>query len=165
MTEVLSQRGLGRATLARQYLLDRVAAPAVDVIEHLGGMQAQAPLAPYVGLWTRIQGFASALTEQRRVVRLHLMRATVHLASARDALDWRTLFYREPGRWPAWRGSPRSHDAGAWRHQWDGKDLPDDAGGRADNCQAQPRTVSAGVPAAAMMRCSAVTRCLVAAGG
>ena len=96
MTEVLSQRGLGRATLARQYLLDRAAAPAVDVIEHLGGMQAQAPLAPYVGLWTRIQGFAadelSALTEQRQVVRLHLMRTTVHLVSARDCLDWRTLF-------------------------------------------------------------------------
>jgi len=96
VTEVLSQRGLGRATLARQYLLHRVAAPAVEVIEHLGGMQAQAPLAPYVGLWTRIQGFApvelSALTEQRRVVRLHLMRNTVHLVSARDCLDWRTLF-------------------------------------------------------------------------
>src|SRR5215472_6289900 len=94
--EVLSQRDLGRATLARQHLLDRVAAPAVDVIDHLGGMQAQAPLAPYVGLWTRIQGFAadelSALTEQRRVVRLHLMRTTVHLVSARDCLDWRTLF-------------------------------------------------------------------------
>ena len=96
MTEVLSQRGLGRATLARQHLLDRVAAPAVDVIDHLGGMQAQAPLAPYVGLWTRVQGFAadelSALIEQRRVVRLHLMRTTVHLVSARDCLDWRTLF-------------------------------------------------------------------------
>ena len=96
MTEVLSHRALGRATLARQYLLDRAAAPAVDVIEHLGGMQAQAPLAPYVGLWTRIQGFAadelSALTEQRQVVRLHLMRTTVHLVSARDCLDWRTLF-------------------------------------------------------------------------
>jgi DNA glycosylase AlkZ-like len=96
MTGVLSQRDLGRATLARQHLLDRVAAQAADVIDHLGGMQAQAPLAPYVGLWTRIQRFApdelSALIEQRRVVRLHLMRTTVHLVSARDCLDWRTLF-------------------------------------------------------------------------
>jgi hypothetical protein len=98
MTEVLSQRGLNRATLARQHLLDRVAAPAIDVIEHLGGMQAQAPLAPYVGLWTRLQGFVpeelSALTEQRRVVRLHMMRTTVHLVSARDCLGWRPLFCR-----------------------------------------------------------------------
>lgn len=97
MTDVLSQRGLNRATLARQYLLDRVPIPAVDAIEHLGGMQSQAPLAPYVGLWTRLQDFAaeelSALVEQRRVVRLHLMRNTVHLVSARDGLDWRTLFY------------------------------------------------------------------------
>jgi hypothetical protein len=98
VTGVLSQRALGRATLARQYLLERVAAPAVDVVEHLAGMQSQAPLAPYLGLWTRIQGFAaeelSVLTEQRRVVRLHLMRTTVHLVSARDALDWRALFHR-----------------------------------------------------------------------
>jgi hypothetical protein len=50
-----------------------------------------------VGLWTRLQDFApdvlSALTEQREVVRLHLMRNTVHLVSARDCLDWRALFY------------------------------------------------------------------------
>ena len=97
MTEVLSQRGLNRATLARQHLLERAPAPAIDMIEHLGGMQSQAPLAPYVGLWTRLQNFApdelSALTEQREVVRLHLMRNTVHLVSARDCLDWRALFY------------------------------------------------------------------------
>ena len=80
MTEVLSQRSLNRATLARQYLLQRVAVPWIDAIEHLGGMQSQAPLAPYVGLWARLPDFApselSALTEQRQVVRLHLMRNT-----------------------------------------------------------------------------------------
>jgi len=97
VTDALSQRGLNRATLARQYLLERAPARAIDAIEHLGGMQSQAPLAPYVGLWTRLQDFApdelSALTEERRVVRLHLMRNTVHLVSARDCLDWRALFY------------------------------------------------------------------------
>ena len=97
MTEVLSQRALNRATLARQHLLERAPAPAIDMIEHLGGMQSQAPLAPYVGLWTRLQDFApgelSALTEQREVVRVHLMRNTVHLVTARDCLDWRALFY------------------------------------------------------------------------
>jgi Winged helix DNA-binding domain len=97
LTEPLSRRGLNRATLARQHLLERVPVPAVDAIEHLGGMQSQAPLAPYVGLWTRLSRFdaqeLSALTEQRRVVRLHMMRTTVHLVSARDCLDWRTLFH------------------------------------------------------------------------
>jgi hypothetical protein len=96
MTGVLSQRELNRATLARQYLLQRATRPAIEVIEHLGAMQAQAPLAPYVGLWTRLHGFApealSALTQQRQVVRLHLMRTTVHLVSARDCLNWRKLF-------------------------------------------------------------------------
>jgi hypothetical protein len=96
MTQILSRRRLNRATLARQYLLDRVPARALETIEHLAGMQSQAPLAPYVGLWTRLQGFdpreLSDLTENRRAVRLHLMRNTVHLASARDALEWRALF-------------------------------------------------------------------------
>ncbi|MGW4794534.1 winged helix DNA-binding domain-containing protein [Nonomuraea sp. NPDC004297] len=93
---MLSRRALNRATLARQHLLDRAPAPAIDTIEHLGGMQSQAPLAPYVGLWTRLQGFAadelSTLTERRQVVRLSLMRNTVHLVSARDCLGWRALF-------------------------------------------------------------------------
>jgi len=96
LTEILSRRRLNRATLARQHLLERVSAPAIDTIEHLAGMQSQAPLAPYVGLWTRLRNFTpdelSALTEQRHVVRLHLMRTTVRLVSARDALNWRMLF-------------------------------------------------------------------------
>jgi len=97
VTEMLSQRGLNRATLARQYLLDRAPVRSVDAIALLAGMQSQAPLAPYVGLWTRLQGFMpgelSALTERRQVVRLHLMRNTVHLVTAPDCLDWRALFY------------------------------------------------------------------------
>lgn len=96
MTDTLSRRGLNRATLSRQYLLERSPARAIEVIGHLAGMQSQAPLAPYVGLWTRMRDFApgelSALTDQRHVVRLHLMRNTVHLVSARDCLDWHELF-------------------------------------------------------------------------
>jgi hypothetical protein len=96
MTDVLSERALNRATLARQYLLERAPLPAIDAIRHLAGMQSQAPLAPYVGLWTRLRDFAAGelatLTEDRRVVRLQLMRNTVHLVRARDALDWAALF-------------------------------------------------------------------------
>jgi hypothetical protein len=58
-------------------------------------MQAQAPLAPYVGLWTRLDGFApedlSRLYRKRQVVRMALMRSTIHLVTAEDALAWRTL--------------------------------------------------------------------------
>jgi hypothetical protein len=73
-----------------------VSSRAIDAIEHLGGMAIPGAARPYVGLWTRLQGFApdepSALIDARQVVRLHLMRNTVHLVSARDCLDWRTLF-------------------------------------------------------------------------
>jgi Winged helix DNA-binding domain len=96
VTDVLSERALNRATLARQYLLERAPPRAIDAIGHLAGMQSQAPLAPYVGLWTRLRDFApgelAALTEDRQVVRLQLMRNTVHLVRARDALDWAALF-------------------------------------------------------------------------
>jgi len=91
----LTRRAVNRATLARQHLLERTRATALQEIAHLGGMQAQAPLAPYVGLWTRLYDFApadlSALYEQRQVVRLALMRGTIHLATAEDALAWRPL--------------------------------------------------------------------------
>jgi hypothetical protein len=85
----LTNRAINRATLARQHLLERTNATALDEIAHLCGMQAQAPLAPYVGLWTRLRDFApdelSELYRQRHVVRMALMRGTIHLATADEA--------------------------------------------------------------------------------
>jgi len=40
----------------------------LDVVELLVGMQAQEPIDPYVGLWTRIDGF-----DPSRVLELRLL--------------------------------------------------------------------------------------------
>ncbi|WP_413767809.1 winged helix DNA-binding domain-containing protein [Rhodococcus pyridinivorans] len=86
---VLTDRALGRATLARQHLLRRSSTDALSMIEHLLGLQAQAPLAPYFALWTRIRNFRpdalSDLLEPRAVVRIALMRGTMFAVSSADA--------------------------------------------------------------------------------
>ncbi|QKV75694.1 winged helix DNA-binding domain-containing protein [Amycolatopsis sp. Hca4] len=93
--ETLTRRALNRATLERQLLLGRAEMSAFDAVEHLAGLQAQAPFPPYFGLWSRLAGFRPSelaeLLESRRVVRIALMRGTVHLVTAADALAWRPV--------------------------------------------------------------------------
>jgi len=90
--ETLTLRQLNRATLARQMLLERSEAGVVDAVERLGGLQAQEPKPPFVGLWTRLRDFRREqlhdALQRRAVVRGTAMRATLHLASAED---YRTL--------------------------------------------------------------------------
>jgi hypothetical protein len=102
--DVLSERALNRALLRRQLLLGRADLPeeasrrraaVIETIEHLVGLQAQAPFPPYYGLWSRLGGFRpedlAALLTDRSVVRIALMRGTIHLVSARDCLPLRRL--------------------------------------------------------------------------
>ncbi|MBD0339168.1 MAG: AlkZ family DNA glycosylase [Thermoleophilia bacterium] len=85
---MLTERALNRALLARQLLLERVGLPIPRALERIGGIQNQYAPSGYVGLWTRLEGFErDALTralERRTVVQGTLMRATIHLVSARD---------------------------------------------------------------------------------
>ena len=93
---VLGRRALNRALLERQQLLSRGTGSVPDLIERLVGLQAQAPLASYVALWSRLEGFEPAelsdLMRSRRTVRTSLMRATIHLVTAADCLQlWRLV--------------------------------------------------------------------------
>jgi hypothetical protein len=102
-TDVLNPRALNRALLARQMLLEPAPLPegpgradaVIAMVEHLAGLQAQAPFPPYYGLWSRLTGFQPSdladLLVGRRVVRIALMRSTIHLVSARDCLTFRPL--------------------------------------------------------------------------
>jgi hypothetical protein len=91
----LTTRALNRALLQRQMLLRRHDLSLHAAIERLVGMQAQEPLAPYTGLWTRLAGFdpdeLSRMTETGEVVRGTLMRRTVHLVTADDYLALRPV--------------------------------------------------------------------------
>ena len=92
---VLTRRELGRALLARNLLLERSALDPLAAVRHLVGLQAQEPQEPWLGLLARLDGVdlaaASRLLEDRRLVRTHLMRRTVHLVTAEDCLALRPL--------------------------------------------------------------------------
>ncbi len=55
--DVLTNRDLNRATLARQLLLEPSTMAATNAVEHLVGLQAQNPLDPYLALWSRLDNF------------------------------------------------------------------------------------------------------------
>ena len=94
----LTLRELNRATLARQLLLRRHRFSVTQAVERVAGLQAQWPPSPYLGLWSRLDGFRPddlvRAVARRSVVKATLMRTTLHLVSAADYLAYAGL-YRE----------------------------------------------------------------------
>lgn len=89
----LSPRALNRTLLLRQHLLERVDTTPAREVEHLVGLQAQENLPPFLSLAARLQTFDPADVtrglEDRSLVRFLVMRGTVHLLVADDALSLR----------------------------------------------------------------------------
>jgi hypothetical protein len=134
---VLTTRALNRATLARQLLLDRADLPVHDAVAHLCGLQAQEPQEPLTGLWSRLRAFdpaaLSTLLTERRVVRTHLMRRTVHLLTAEDVLAWRARH----------DAMLRQRVLGTYRRELAGVDLDElAAAGRAVMSDDEPRSMT-----------------------
>ena len=111
---VLTHRELNRTTLARQMLLAREASTAAQAVARLAGLQAQSVIPPFVGLWTRLDGFERAqlatLVHEREVVRATMMRHTLHLVTADDYVRLRLAI--QPAITRAFAGITRKRLAG-----------------------------------------------------
>ena len=131
----MDARARNRALLARQLLLSRVSLSPVRAVERLVGMQAQTPRSPYTALWSRLRSFdpmsLSRAIEGRKLVRIALMRSTIHLVSAADAMLLRPLM--EPVL-------ARELSSTTWAPQLAGLDLDAVARGARRILEEQPRT-------------------------
>src|SRR6476659_2060952 len=115
----LTKRELNRALLARQLLLERAQTPLPRALERVGGLQAQYAPSMYIGLWSRLEEFErddlTRALERRMVAQGTLMRATIHLASARDYWPFARAIL--PGRREGWlrthRGAPSARQMAA----------------------------------------------------
>ena len=76
--------------LERQHLLARTDLGLAQLCEHLVGLQAQDVRPPFVAAWNRIEPLILVVLdralEDRSLVRITVMRGTVHLLTAADAL-------------------------------------------------------------------------------
>ncbi len=102
----VSARKLNRATLARQGLLEPIAAKdAAVAVERLASLQAQHPEWPPIALAARAANARTAnlagALERRTVVRSSLMRNTIHVVSAADL--WPMFTVCQPLRLNQWR--------------------------------------------------------------
>lgn len=84
----VTRRQLNRATLARQFLLERQRVDVVDGVRRIIALQAQEPASPYIALWNRLAGFDPADLDDafvdRSIVKATLMRITLHAVAAEE---------------------------------------------------------------------------------
>lgn len=93
--ETVSAADLRRWTLARQQLTEPTTMSAIDLTEHLVGLQAQTPWSWYVGFHSRLdpadpERISSSLG-QKHLVRMSSLRATIHLMTPQDAVSLRAM--------------------------------------------------------------------------
>jgi DNA glycosylase AlkZ-like len=94
----LTLRELNRALLTRQLLLHRHRLSVTQAVERVAALQAQWPPSPYLGLWSRVDGFTPdqlvrAIT-RRTVVKATVMRTTLHIVTAADYLAYAGIYRR-----------------------------------------------------------------------
>ena len=86
MSGRLEPEALRLLTLGRQMLLRRSDVTALEAVRRLAGLNAQHRRAPYIGLWSRLEGFQRQDLEQALgqglVQKATLMRGTLHLVPA-----------------------------------------------------------------------------------
>src|SRR5262245_32951804 len=89
----LTPRTLNRTLLDRQHLLARSSLPAVGLVAHLVGLQAQETMPPYLSLSARLADFdplpVSDAIGDGGLARMVVMRGTIHLLTPDDALSLR----------------------------------------------------------------------------
>ena len=89
----LTRKRLNRTLLHRQHLLERVSTTVTSMSRHLVGLQAQENLPPYLSLAARLTDFdpydVTRALEDKTLVRLLVMRGTIHLITRNDALTLR----------------------------------------------------------------------------
>jgi len=84
----MTARGLNRATLGRQMLLQRESLGVADAMRRVVALQAQQPASPYLALWNRLAGFDPARLDAAfadgTVVKANQVRMTLHATLAAD---------------------------------------------------------------------------------
>lgn len=119
MPQMLTDRQLNRATLARQWMLERSDVAISDAVAFLLGLQAQTSAGPYQGLWNRLRGFRhedlTTLIHDKSMLRATTMRTTLHLHTADDMRAIRPVM--QPVLDRAWQSTFRKRIGDADRAQ------------------------------------------------